>query len=188
MKDLPKFVTGRLARAGGQSPAHPDADLLTAFVEQKLTRSEREQVFAHLSQCSSCRDVLVLAAPETVATASTASSASGERTWLQWPGMRWAAVAAASVVVVAIGIGLRPTLTDKGPSRATTEVVLRDDKSTAAPQAEKRSPAEASSTTQPAESERESAAASPTKKSEIARNEIGSSKSRIAEDRGDRKI
>src|SRR5215469_10744425 len=122
MNNLPKFVTGRLARPGGQWLVHPDADLLTAFVEQKLTRSEREQVFAHLSQCSSCRDVVALAAPETVVTASAASSVRGKRTWLHWPEIRWAAVAAASVVVVAIGIALRPTLTDKGPSRATTEV------------------------------------------------------------------
>lgn len=187
MNGLPKFVTGRLARPGGQSLVHPDADLLTAFLEQKVTRSEREQVFAHLSQCSACREVVTLAGPDTV-TAPAAPAATGVRAWVRWPGMRWASVAAASVIVLAIGIALRSTLTEKGPSQPATEVVLKNEKSPAAPLADGKSTAEPSSTTRATESEKESAPVSHTKRSELARNEIASSKSKIAEPRGDRKI
>ena len=105
MNELPKSVAKRLAKPDGPLLVHPDADLLTAFLEQKTTRSEREQVFAHLSQCSGCREVVAFAAPERIA-ASAGPVAKWERRWLQWPGMRWAAVAAGSVIVAAVGIAL----------------------------------------------------------------------------------
>lgn len=179
MNELPKFVTGRLARPGGQALVHPDADLLTAFLEQKITRSEREQVFAHLSQCSSCREVLNLAAPEIVTAAAAPGTLKGEVTWLRWPGMRWASVAVASLVVLAIGIALRPTLTDKG-SRATVEVVLQKEKTASAPLTDEERLGESSNGTRATDSKPESAPAPAPKKPEIARNEIDSSRDSVA--------
>ncbi|HEX7961413.1 MAG TPA: zf-HC2 domain-containing protein [Terriglobales bacterium] len=178
MNELPKFVTGRLAQPGGQALVHPDADLLTAFLEQKVTHSEREQVFAHLSQCSSCRDVLNLAAPETLPAASAPGSVKGERTWLRWPGMRWASIAAASVVLLAIGIALRPTLTDEGPSQPATEVVVKSEQAPSLPVSNEQRLAESSNASRSIDSKADSAAAPAAKKPEIARNEIDSSKDR----------
>lgn len=43
--------------------AHPDAEVLSAFAENALPRSQRETVAEHLSACADCRDILFLAAP-----------------------------------------------------------------------------------------------------------------------------
>src|SRR5205085_1799215 len=159
MNELPKSVTKRLAKPDGPLLVHPDADLLTAFLEQKTTRSEREQVFAHLSQCSGCREVVAFAAPERIA-ASAGPVAKWERRWLQWPGMRWAAVAAGSVIVAAVGIALRPTLSERSVSQPATEVVLQKEKTAPAPLADKIGPSETATTTRATDSKKESAPAS----------------------------
>lgn len=44
-----------------QSGMHPDADSLTAFAEQLLPPAERDQILAHMSTCSRCREVVFLA-------------------------------------------------------------------------------------------------------------------------------
>ena len=44
-----------------QFDLHPDADSLNAFAEQALAAPEREQVLAHLAECSRCRQVIFLA-------------------------------------------------------------------------------------------------------------------------------
>jgi Carboxypeptidase regulatory-like domain/Putative zinc-finger len=43
---------------------HPDADQLSAFIEQALPAHERDGVLAHLAVCSECRAVVALALPE----------------------------------------------------------------------------------------------------------------------------
>ncbi|HTW79105.1 MAG TPA: carboxypeptidase regulatory-like domain-containing protein [Terracidiphilus sp.] len=43
---------------------HPDADQLSAFIEQALPAHERAGVLAHLAVCSECRAVVALALPE----------------------------------------------------------------------------------------------------------------------------
>lgn len=180
MNGLPKFVTGRLARPGGEPLGHPDADLLTAFLEQKVTRSEREQVFAHLSQCSACREIVTLAAPDTITASAAPATASGPRTWLRWRGMRWVSVAAASVVVLAIGIALRPTLSEKGPTRVATEVVLRNQETAAAPLTDKISPSETSTATSSADARKEPAPKATQKNREVEpRSEISNSRGSV---------
>src|ERR1700685_559337 len=74
MNEVPKIVHQRLRVA---TPAremleqtHPDADVLTAFSEQALAASEREDVLQHLALCADCRDVVALALPEMAATFS----------------------------------------------------------------------------------------------------------------------
>jgi hypothetical protein len=44
-----------------QLDLHPDAESLNAFAEQALATQEREQVLAHLAECSRCRQVIFLA-------------------------------------------------------------------------------------------------------------------------------
>jgi len=47
-----------------QSGHHPDADLLSAFVEQALPLHEREEMLTHLAVCPDCREVVALSLPE----------------------------------------------------------------------------------------------------------------------------
>jgi len=44
-----------------QPGAHPDAEILTAFAEQLVTDTEREQILTHMAECSRCREVVFLA-------------------------------------------------------------------------------------------------------------------------------
>ena len=111
MSDVPKIVHDRL-RAGAPGPAHPDADVLTAFAEQALSGAEREGVVRHLSRCADCREVVALSIPpmETIAlptadrkgVPAAGTSGGGLRAWFAWPNLRWAAMAAAGVVGVAV--------------------------------------------------------------------------------------
>ncbi len=97
MLEIPKIVRQRLA-ANVEAGAHPDANLLTAFAEQTLTRRERDSVLQHLSQCSECREVSILAAPEVEIEADVVPVRSA---WLGWPALRWGALVACGVLVVA---------------------------------------------------------------------------------------
>jgi len=116
MSEVPKIVHDRL-RASAPGEAHPDADVLTAFAEQALSGAEREDVVRHLARCGDCREVVALSIPPTeivtqpragrdgVSAAGTAGM--GLRSWFVWPNLRWAAMAAAVVVFVAV-LTLRP--------------------------------------------------------------------------------
>jgi hypothetical protein len=88
--------------AAGGVP-HPDADLLTAFTEQSLTKREREEVLAHLASCADCRDVIALALPE--ASLSRPIEDPVKPLFWRWPVLRWGAVAA-SVVIVAVAVSI----------------------------------------------------------------------------------
>ena len=136
MTEVPKIVYDRLRAAGpersflgqsmlGQSvpgptaaePAHPNADLLTAFAEQALSATERDGVLEHLALCVECRDVVALALPAmdiaAVPTAAdtetvrTATPAKPHWSWLSsprlaWPGLRWAALAAGVALAASV--------------------------------------------------------------------------------------
>lgn len=94
MTNIPNFVRDRLK---AQPPSdHPDPDLLTAFSEHALVDPERSQVLAHLAQCVDCRDVIALALPPVEA---QAQSPVASNSWLRWPVLRWASLAACIVVV-----------------------------------------------------------------------------------------
>ncbi len=64
MPELSNLLRQRLSAQEGTVRDHPDADTLTAFSEQLLPASERQQVLAHLSACADCREVLALSQPE----------------------------------------------------------------------------------------------------------------------------
>ncbi|MGH9668683.1 MAG: YCF48-related protein, partial [Terriglobales bacterium] len=86
------------AQQAAGAGSHPDADQLTAFQERSLGAREREQVLEHLARCAHCREVVTLALPPEEA---ARAAAPGFR-WLQWPSLRWAAVAATFVIAVTL--------------------------------------------------------------------------------------
>lgn len=116
MSDVPKIVHDRL-RAGAAGGAHPDADVLTAFAEQALSGTEREDLVRHLSRCVDCREAVALSIPPMEAVAppkadregvpQAETTGGGLRAWFAWPNLRWAAMAAAGVVVASVLV-LRP--------------------------------------------------------------------------------
>jgi hypothetical protein len=110
MQNVPKIVQERVRRAShASSEIHPDADLLTAFVEQSLGKSEREHVMEHLTRCGDCREVVALALPATDSVVIPASSSDVRAAWLNpawlsWPALRWGVVAAGIVLVTSVGL------------------------------------------------------------------------------------
>ena len=104
MQDVPKIVRVRLPPPGpGTVGIHPDADLLTAFAEQSLSKSERERVMEHLTRCGDCREVVALALPATDAQSAPVPVHRGGR-WWSWPVLRWGVVAAGTVLVTSVGV------------------------------------------------------------------------------------
>jgi hypothetical protein len=101
MDQISKLIRRRLQAAPDQEVNHPDPNLLAAFTEKALAKTDRIQVLEHLAQCSDCRDIVSLATPEFETTAAvTAVSGSG---WLSGSVLRWSALAASvAVVIVAV--------------------------------------------------------------------------------------
>jgi hypothetical protein len=61
MPELPNLLRQRLAvTKTGETQAHPDADTLTAYMEQFLPAAESKSVVAHLALCEPCREVVAL--------------------------------------------------------------------------------------------------------------------------------
>ena len=97
MDSIRKLVSERL-RAPSHAP-HPDADVLSAFLENSLPRAQRKQVLAHLSNCQDCREVLYLSLPESDK-AQTVLTLHRDRTRLFR--LRWATVIAGVGIAAAI--------------------------------------------------------------------------------------
>jgi hypothetical protein len=106
MQNVPKSVLKRLQETRPGAGLHPDADLLTAFAEQSLEERERARVIQHLAACRDCREVIVLALPETATeiVASPAFVGAARGGWLAWPTLRWAALAAGILVIASVGV------------------------------------------------------------------------------------
>jgi hypothetical protein len=113
MQNVPKIVRERLqaaapsvVRAGADSSAHPDADLLTAFAECSLPEFERASVLDHLARCGECREVVALALPasEEMSGPAVRGVRTSTRGWLTWPALRWGLVATGVVAVASVGI------------------------------------------------------------------------------------
>jgi hypothetical protein len=104
MAGFPTVARRRLSRMA-ESGDHPDAGLLTAFVEGTLTPAHRDRVCDHLVACSECNRLVVLSAPEREVAGSVQPS-EARRRWFAWTPVRWAGVAAAAAVVLgAVVIG-----------------------------------------------------------------------------------
>ncbi len=72
-----------------QSGQHPDADQLSAFIEDALPAHEQEETLAHLATCSHCRSIVALSLPPTEVLAE-AHPETVRRPWLSswimvWP-------------------------------------------------------------------------------------------------------
>ncbi len=104
MFEMPKIVTNRLAEreARADAASHPEADLLTAFVEQTLPDPERNIVMKHLAVCAACREVVALAQPEEATTGGVLIRArpQGSRGLF----LRWGALAACAVLAVTLAV------------------------------------------------------------------------------------
>ncbi len=87
---------------------HPDAESLTAFAEQVLPLAEREEILAHMSACSRCREVVFLAqhaAEEDQSTPVVLVAEERSRPRKSWFDWRWAwipAAACAGLIGVAV--------------------------------------------------------------------------------------
>src|SRR5919201_3651708 len=101
---IPEFVRERLREQQAvlrQNVAHPDADLLAAYIERSLSRRESARVFDHLASCQGCRQVVMLAQPEITQTDSARAVSAGHRL-LGWSALRWAALAASFVLTIGV--------------------------------------------------------------------------------------
>jgi hypothetical protein len=144
MTEVPKIVHNRLRQrassdAGLGERTHPDADLLTAFAEQTLSRTERDDVLGHLALCEHCRDVVALALPagepaplriggesaDVRTMVSRAELPAPHKLSFGSPSLRWAALAAGVAVAAAVllihpGKLNQSTLPSANPQVATT--------------------------------------------------------------------
>lgn len=64
MPELSNLLRHGLSQAQNGTSAHPDADIITAYIEQSLPTAERQTVVAHLAMCEPCREIVVLSQPE----------------------------------------------------------------------------------------------------------------------------
>jgi len=64
MPELPNLLRQRLAETQNGISVHPDADTITAYVEQSLPTTDRQTVVAHLAVCEPCREVVALSQPQ----------------------------------------------------------------------------------------------------------------------------
>jgi len=99
MMQLGKAIREGLARqAAAPRVEHPDAGLLTSFLEQTLPQAERQQVLQHLSLCGDCREVVALSLPE-MESVPLAVAQPETSIWKRWLVVRWAATAAAVLLI-----------------------------------------------------------------------------------------
>jgi hypothetical protein len=101
MQNVPKIVRDRL-QAAAPAVNHPDAELLTAFAERSLPDRERAVVLEHLARCGDCREIVVLALPDTEPVQTTIRPSPNR--WFTWPALRWGIVTAGVVTVVSLAI------------------------------------------------------------------------------------
>src|SRR5579859_444478 len=120
MPELPNLLRQRLAATErGETQAHPDADTLTAYMEQSLPSAESKTVIAHLAVCEPCREVVVLsqavmAQPETQTVLAPAPVARWRK--LVTP-VFGAAAAVAAMAVIAVMVLQLP---QKNPQPSST--------------------------------------------------------------------
>ncbi len=115
MDKLPKSARDRLQQSG-PAGAHPDANVISAFVEGALTQRERAQVIEHLAQCAECRAVAGYALPESAVVAPIPV----ERTWMRWTVIRWGTLAVSAVIIAVAVLVLRPNEPRLRPATAPT--------------------------------------------------------------------
>jgi hypothetical protein len=156
MWGIPKIVMERLkgrtvasqdnrqSAIGNRPFEHPDANLLTAFLERTLTERERTQVLNHLAECAECREIVALSLPAEAKAAEPARLPvrSG---WSARPVLRWGALAAVlgAVVVVAVLRQHPKNRVQTSPNNAPTTILAKASEAT--PQAPRPLPPQSTS-------------------------------------------
>ena len=137
MEQLSKLIRQRLRATDKDDRSHPDPNLLAAFADRALGRTERVQVLEHLARCVDCRDVVSLATPEFEATGAVTVAPSSA--WLRGPILRWGTLAA-GVAVVTVAVTL-PRLS-RHPSMVAPARSAQTDARDTAPEARMDEPAD----------------------------------------------
>ncbi len=117
MPELSSLLRQRLRTGENVRLQHPDADTLTAYMEQLLPAAERKLVLQHIAVCGDCRELVFLATPEdalvagpeaaeTVAPVAAASPFPARRRWFQSPRFGLAASLAAMAAALTLVIEL----------------------------------------------------------------------------------
>src|SRR5439155_18456090 len=101
MQEFSNILRQRLG-ARPEPQAHPDPDTLTAYAEQVLTPAEREKIQGHLADCAPCREVVALSLLPVVQDEEVVLQPAKPSFWSL--GIRWAAVAAMAIIVVALAV------------------------------------------------------------------------------------
>ena len=101
MSNISNTLRQRLA-ARPAPQAHPEADLLAAYLERSLPAAEREQITVHLAICAACREVVSLSLPPEPELSGVRQLNPRRRLWLL--GLRGAALAACLTVVTFLAI------------------------------------------------------------------------------------
>lgn len=124
MPELPNLLRQRLATTqNGETQTHPDADTLTAYMEQSLPAAESKTVVAHLAVCEPCREVValsqaVMVQPATQTVLAPAPIARWRR--LFTPVFGAAAAVAAMAVIAVMVLQLPQKNPPQSSSRAAT--------------------------------------------------------------------
>ncbi|HEX5109144.1 MAG TPA: zf-HC2 domain-containing protein [Vicinamibacterales bacterium] len=96
---LDRLLTRALSSRATAGGVCPEPELLAAFVDGSLSRTDREQVERHAASCSRCGHILAA----TVASAPASElPAQGTSLWSGWRAWRWAVPVATAVTVVGV--------------------------------------------------------------------------------------
>ncbi|HEY2915137.1 MAG TPA: zf-HC2 domain-containing protein, partial [Candidatus Angelobacter sp.] len=123
MAELPNLLRQRLAATQtGENQAHPDADTLTAYMEQSLPAAESKTVVAHLAVCEPCREVVALSRAVMVQPAiQTVLTPAPVARWRRlFTPVFGAAAAVAAMAVIAVMVLQLPQKNSPQSSSATT--------------------------------------------------------------------
>jgi hypothetical protein len=126
MPELSNLLRQRLEAGESVSSAvHPDADTLTAYVEQLLPPAERNGVVSHLSVCAQCREVVAFSLPQLTEVVAQSHAPVPASFWsrLWTPGFRWAGAMAVIAVAAALVVELprRQQGATQGPQSETSQ-------------------------------------------------------------------
>lgn len=154
---------------------HPDADQLSAFIEQALPAHERAGVLAHLAVCTDCRTVVALALPEAPA-AQPAPEPRRSSIFTGWMVFLPAAAAVAALTTFIFFVHRQGPALQQQAQATPAPVTI------ATPQLESAAPAQprAASPTPQAENAKPVVPAQPKRQTETANGAIGSAGTGLA--------
>lgn len=187
MPELPNLLRQRLATTkNGETQTHPDADTLTAYMEQSLSPAESKTVVAHLAVCEPCREVVALSQALMVqpATQTVLTPAPVARWRRLFTPVFGAAAAVAAMAVIAVMVLQLPQKNPSQPSsRAATSGATTNSPANvpASQPAQETQQAKANFGDQPAPVESKAAAPAPTQQADARLSSAESNLTRSAD-------